>query len=125
MNRGRVRIRVGVAVVATIAVGMVGRSLPWVGNALGGIAYTVLIALLIALVWPAVRPVVAASVATGASVAVELLQLTPIPRTLVGAAPALRWVFGSTFAWEDMLWYAAGGLVAFGVVALIRAALTP
>ena len=119
---GRMRLLAGAAALVTIAAGVLSRSLPVVGNALGGIAYTLLLALLVVLVWPTVRPWIAAAVATAASFAVELLQLTAIPARLVDAVPPLRWVLGSTFGWEDLLWYSAGGVVAVGAVALIRRA---
>lgn len=120
VREGRVRLLAGVVALVTIAGGMLSRSLPVVGNALGGIAYTLLLALLVVLVWPAGRPWVAAAVATAVSFAVELLQLTTIPGRLTNVVPQLRWVLGSTFAWEDLLWYFAGGVVAIAVLVLIR-----
>ncbi|MGC3955005.1 MAG: DUF2809 domain-containing protein [Propionicimonas sp.] len=120
VREGRVRLLAGVVALVTIAAGMLARPLPVVGDALGGIAYTLLLALLVVLVWPAGRPWVAAALATAVSFAVELLQLTRVPGRLTDLVPPLRWVLGSTFAWEDLLWYFAGGLVAIGVLALIR-----
>lgn len=92
-----VRVMAVVAVVLTVLVGLAGRSLPIVGNAIGGIAYTLLIALLVLLLRPEVRPIVAAVIGVGISVLVELLQLTPVPGVLTEAVPPLRWVLGSTF----------------------------
>ena len=98
--------------IATAVVGMIVRGIPVAGDALGGTAYTVLIALLIVTLRPATTPVVAGLGAFLVSCAIELLQLTSLPRTVVEQIPPARWVLGSTFNPVDLLWYAVGGLVA-------------
>lgn len=107
------------AAVLTVAVGVVGRRLPVVGDPLGGVAYVVLIALLVLLVRPRTTAWTAAASGTAIGVGVELLQLTPVPGVLTSILPPLRWVLGSTFAWTDLLWYALGGVIAYGIAAVI------
>lgn len=115
-----VRILAAVAAALTVGVGVVGRSWPVFGDAIGGVAYTLLVALIVLMLWPTALPAVAAGIAVAVSCTVELLQLTPLPGTLTAAFPPLRWVLGSTFAWHDLLWYAVGGIVAYTVALLMR-----
>ena len=98
--------------IATAAFGLIARGIPVAGDALGGVAYTVLVALLIVILRPATTPVVAGLSAFLISCAVEVLQLTSLPGTIVDHVPPARWVLGSTFNPVDLLWYAVGGLVA-------------
>lgn len=97
------------AAVGVVAVGLVvSRGDGLVADLAGGALYAVLVHLLVVLVAPRVRPVVAAAVALGACVAVELAQLTPGPAALVAAWPPAAYGVGSTFVATDLPGYAAG-----------------
>ncbi len=111
-----------VAALVTVVCGVLTRGIPGAGDALGGILYTVMIALAVV----ALRPTTSARVAGLSgflfSVSVELLQLTDIPRTIVAQVPLARWVLGSTFNVQDLGWYAVGGVVAVALCWLIERA---
>lgn len=109
----------------TIGLGMVLRSTPGVGDALGGIAYTVLVAFLIVALRPATTPLVAGFSAFLFSCGIELVQLSPLPETIVARVPAARWVLGSTFNASDFLWYAVGGAVALGACWMLESRSRP
>ena len=57
---------------------------------------------------PRTRPVVAGLVALGWCWAVEFLQLTDVPRTLSEQNLLLRFIFGTSFDWTDVMWYPIG-----------------
>ncbi|GAA2365259.1 DUF2809 domain-containing protein [Dactylosporangium salmoneum] len=57
---------------------------------------------------PAARPLTAGAWALGWCWAVELAQLTPVPRTLSGQSILLRLIFGNAFDWTDVCWYPVG-----------------
>jgi phosphatidylglycerophosphate synthase len=78
----------------------------------GDALYTVLLYWLAVLVRPAARPWAAALTACGLSWAIEFAQLLSIPAVL-------RPVLGSTFNPADLLWYAAGALLAALVHSLL------
>jgi hypothetical protein len=104
------RLPVVLAAVLTIAAG-VGIRLLWDGpfaKYAGDALYTVLIYLLLVLVWPAIRPWMAAPVSAGLSWAIEFAQLGDIPAVL-------RPVLGSTFNPPDLFWYAVGAALACAV----------
>ncbi|QGQ21160.1 DUF2809 domain-containing protein [Cellulomonas sp. JZ18] len=88
----------------------------------GGALYAALVHLLVLLVAPRTRPGVAAAVALGACVTVELAQLTPVPATVVAAWPPAAYVLGSTFVPTDLLAYAAGVAVVAAADVLARRA---
>ncbi|MFE3828124.1 DUF2809 domain-containing protein [Streptomyces sp. NPDC059092] len=81
----------------------------------GDALYTALVYVLVVLAVPRVRPRTAAAVALAFSVAVELLQLTGVPAELAARSTAARLVLGSTFNAPDLLWYAVGAAVGWGV----------
>ncbi len=56
----------------------------------------------------------------GWCVAVELLQLTPLPLQLAQSLPILRLVLGTSFAVLDLFAYVAGAALAWTVDGLIR-----
>jgi len=99
-----------VVVGAGLAVARLGGA-PWADPA-GDALYAVLVYVLVLLAAPRLAPWTAAAVATGLCVAVELLQLTGVPATLVGHAPALRYVLGTTFNAVDLAVYAAAAALA-------------
>lgn len=124
-------------ILAVVALGLVVRFVVAgpVGDFLGGVLYTVLIAVLVfPLVTALVRlrmPVspsalrnrhwIAAGVALAVSVAVELLQLSSIPAQLSHAFPPARLVLGTSFAPLDLVAYGAGALLAGTVGSLVVA----
>jgi uncharacterized protein DUF2809 len=83
----------------------------------GNVLYAAAVYLVIRLAAPGTRPVVAFAVATGICVAVEAFQLTLVPAHFAEVFPLSRLVFGSTFAWPDLIGYGVGA-VASGVVDL-------
>ncbi|WP_309079720.1 DUF2809 domain-containing protein [Zhihengliuella sp.] len=112
--RTRRRLALACAGVYVVPVGLASRFLleGWTGDAVGGALYAALLYLLVALVRPdGNRPTVAA-VAWALCCAVELLQLTPVPRDLAAVFPPAALVLGSTFVATDLLAYAAGALLA-------------
>ncbi|MET9552935.1 DUF2809 domain-containing protein [Streptomyces sp. NPDC006645] len=114
--RVRTRTRLVAAAVAggTVAAGLGVRGVADGGVAkYGGVAlYTVLAYVLVVLVAPRVRAVVAGAVAFGFSCAVELLQLTGVTAGPAERSVVVRLVFGSTFNAPDLLWYAVGAAAA-------------
>ncbi len=93
------------------------------GGALGKYAgdalYATAVYWAVIIVRPAVRALVAAVVATGICWAIELFQLTPVPRTLSSHSTLSRLVLGSTFGGRDLLAYPAGVLLAVAVHTLL------
>ena len=78
----------------------------------GGVLYTALVYVLVALARPADARARVALTALAISVAVELFQLTPVPERLADAVPPVRLVLGSSFAAADLAAYALGALLA-------------
>ena len=125
----RRRLLTAVAAAATVALGVVAKlAVPGLtGDLLGSALYTVLLALLLALVAPRlVAPRLAAPVAAGAataaSVGIELLQLTGLPAAAADAFPPVAWVLGSTFVATDLLGYLAGGVAGLVLLRVLRRA---
>ncbi|MFD6446522.1 DUF2809 domain-containing protein [Promicromonospora sp. NPDC060204] len=98
------------AAVLTVAAGLSLRSVltgdlaKYAGDAL----YALLIFWLVLVVAPRTRGWVAAAVACGVSVAVELFQLTGIPAELGAHSTLARLVLGTTFNAPDLPFYAVG-----------------
>jgi hypothetical protein len=92
------------------------------GDLLGSALYTVLLALLLALVAPRLPASVTAGAATVASVGVELLQLSGLPAAVSQVVPPAAWVLGSTFAATDLLGYLAGGVSGLVLLRVLRRA---
>ncbi len=111
LEPGRRRVALAIAAVVVVAVGLVvSRGHGLVADLAGGVLYTGLVYALAALVRPTALAWRVGLVALALSVAVELLQLTDLPRTLVGGVPFAGYVLGSTFVATDLLAYAAGAL---------------
>ncbi|MFG3441021.1 DUF2809 domain-containing protein [Nonomuraea sp. NPDC047897] len=109
------RLPVLLTALLTVAAGLGVRALgdgPVAEHA-GDALYTVLILLLVVLVWPRVRPAVAALTAAGLSWTIEFAQLAGIP-------PVLRPLLGSTFNPPDLFWYAVGAVAAWAVHARLH-----
>ena len=106
------RAVLALAALAVVAVGVgVAQVEGPVADALGGVLYAALAALLVALVAPSAGGTRVAGLALVLCVGVELAQLTDVPTRLVGAWPALRYLVGTTFNPWDLLAYAAGVVV--------------
>lgn len=105
------------AALVTVAAGLGVRSTASgdVAKYAGDALYTVLIHTLVVLLVPRVRPPTAAGVALAVSWAVELAQLTGVPADLARRSTVARLVLGSTFNAPDLLWYAAGAVLAWAV----------
>lgn len=69
---------------------------------------------------PSLRPLHIAALALALSWAIELLQLTPISRSLSAQHPALRLIFGETFSPPDLLYLLGGVLLSLAIHALSR-----
>jgi hypothetical protein len=98
------------ALLLTVALGIISRRVPigihvW-DKALGDALYAVAVHLVVALLRPQWRSSKVALTAAGLCAAIELFQLTGIPMQY--ARTPLRWVLGTSFAWEDLLYYAVG-----------------
>lgn len=94
-----------------VVAGLLVRGIPGaVGDVAGGILYSVLIFLLIAVVVPAASAIRIGVGAFLVCAAVEALQLTGLPSALTEILPPLRYALGSTFAATDLVVYAVGAV---------------
>jgi hypothetical protein len=106
-----------VAAVVTVAAGLSVRSVlggdlaKYAGDAL----YALLIFWLVLVVAPRTRVWVAAVVAFGVSVAVELFQLTGVPAELGAQSALARLVLGTTFNAPDLPFYAVGAALGWAL----------
>jgi hypothetical protein len=105
-----VALRRTAVLVVTLTLGILSRRVPigvhvW-DKALGDALYAVAVYLALALVRPSGSPLSRALTAAGLCAAIEAFQLTGIPMTL--ARTPLRWLLGTSFAWEDLFYYAIG-----------------
>lgn len=116
------RLLLAVAGLVVIPLGLAARFLVggWVADATGGILYAVLMYLLVAFIKPRWPIGAVAALAWGLCMAIELFQLTPIPRDLGAIFPPARLALGSTFVATDLVAYAAGVFLAWGADRLWR-----
>jgi hypothetical protein len=120
----RPRVAPAAAAVLTVAAGLLMRSLlggdlaKYAGDAL----YALLIFWLVLVVAPRTRGGVAAMVALGVSVAVELFQLTGLPAELGAHSTLARLVLGTTFNAPDLPFYAVGAALGWALHRTARAA---
>lgn len=115
------RLRASVLIVAAIALGLVSRKVP-VGNVVwdkyaGDALYAVMVFGFAALVRPAARPSRLGASAFVVCFALELFQLTGIPKTL---PRLLRAAIGDTFSWVDVACYGFGAVAGALVCRLWR-----
>lgn len=112
------------AALATVGLGIAAElSVPGLtGDLLGSALYTVLLAVLLALVAPRLPGFVLATAATVASITVEMLQLTGLPAAAVAAFPPAAWVLGTTFTATDLLGYLLGGVSVLVLLRVLRRA---
>lgn len=117
----RRRLVLAAAAAAVVAAGLaVSRSDGLAADLVGGALYTALLFVLAAVLVPLARSWVLGLTAFGLSAAVELLQLTDVPRTVVDQVPPLGYVLGSTFVATDLAAYAVGALAATAVDVTVR-----
>jgi hypothetical protein len=116
------RLRLAVAAVAVVALGLAVRfGLGGVlGDLAGGVLYTVLVYLLVAVIAPGLRASRVAAIAFAWSALMELLQLIGVAAVLVSWWSPLRLVTGVSFVWTDLVAYAAGAASAGAVDAVLR-----
>ena len=86
----------------------------------GDALYALLIFWLVLVVAPRIRASVAAAVAFGVSVAVELFQLTGIPAELGAQSALARLVLGTTFNAPDLPFYAVGAALGWALLLAVR-----
>lgn len=120
----RPRWRIALAAMLTVPLGLLTRSgllLPELIRTYGGdTLYATLVCFLVALLWPRPATWRLALLAFGLCVAVELSQLAHPPwlealrATLFG-----RLVLGAGFLWSDLVCYAAGALLGWGLLLVI------
>lgn len=116
-DRLRRRAAPAAAAVVTVAAGLSVRSVlggdlaKYAGDAL----YALLIFWLVLVVAPRSRAWVAAAVAFGVSVAVELFQLTGVPAGLGARSTLARLVLGTTFNAPDLPFYAVGAVAGWAL----------
>ncbi|WP_233404439.1 DUF2809 domain-containing protein [Actinotalea solisilvae] len=118
---GRRRLALAAAALVVVAVGLaVSRGTGLVADLAGGALYAALVVVLVALVRPRAPSWAVGAAALAICVAVELLQLTDLPRDVVAQMPVLRYVLGTTFVATDLAAYAAGALAAAGADGALR-----
>ncbi|MEL7975230.1 M15 family metallopeptidase [Isoptericola sp. F-RaC21] len=108
--------------VLVVLAGLGGRALlpPAVGGPLGDALYATLVVLLVALLAPRTRPLVAGVVGLVVCGAVEAAWLTDLPAQVVERFPAARYVLGTAFTPGDLAWYAAGAVLGALLLAAVR-----
>lgn len=120
------RALLGVAAGVVVVGGLrVSRSDATWADLAGGVAYAVLVVLLLALVRPAAPAVRLAAVGLGLCALVELAQLTGLPAAVVEAVPPARFVLGTTFWAGDLAAYAVGAVLGGLLVAAVQEATGP
>jgi hypothetical protein len=118
------RVAPAAAAALTVVAGLSVRSLlggdlaKYAGDAL----YALLIFWLVLVLAPRTRGWVAAAVALGFSVAVELFQLTGVPAELGAHSALARLVLGTTFNAPDLPFYAVGAALGWALHRTARAA---
>lgn len=113
MTRGAALLGIGGAV----ALGLGSRLVPigvhvW-DKSVGDVCYAIMIGFIIAFVAPAARGWVVGAITTAICFAIEVFQLTGLPRR---APWPIRRALGDTFAWHDLLCYVVGAVVVVLVV---------
>ena len=84
----------------------------WLNDAFGGIPYEIFWMLLVALLWPRLRPAAIAVTVFIATCLLEVLQLwQPDWLQAIRATLPGRLVLGNTFTWSDFPYYAIGCLI--------------
>jgi uncharacterized membrane protein len=100
----------------------------WVGNSFGGLVYEVFWCLVVAFLFPRVRPFKIASGVFLATAALEFLQLWhPGFLEFLRSAFIGRTILGSSFNWMDFPYYAAGSFMGWYLLKILykTAAINP
>ena len=121
----RQRVFATAAAVLTVMAGLGCRAVfsGWVSK-YGGVAlWATLVYFLVLWVRPQLAVARAALLCLAISVAVELFQLTPVPRALYEVHAAFALVFGTTFHAWDLPAYAVGALLGAAIDCAFRAVL--
>jgi hypothetical protein len=108
-----------VAIPIVVALGVASRLWPlgwhvW-DKSVGDVAYAMLLGFVLAAAWPRARPLVVGALTALLCFAIELFQLTGLPRR---APRLLRVALGDTFAWHDVVCYVVGAAIVVLVVRL-------
>ena len=113
----KARFRFALAAVAVLGLGLALRFVltGLLADLAGGVAYVVLVALLIAVLLPRIPGVTAAGIALAWSIAMEQLQAIGVAARLVELCAPLRLIVGTTFSWLDIAAYVLGAVVAAAV----------
>lgn len=111
------RVGPALALALTIAAGLAARAYltGWWAKYLGVALWAVAAYCGVRLVRPRLSPLAVAGAALAISWAVELAQITPVPRTVSSWHPFLRLVFGETFSPYDLLALGAGVAAALAI----------
>ena len=110
MSRLGRRARLGIAAACILLAGLAVHAFAdgLVGGFAGDALYAALIVVLVAWLVPRAARWVAPALALAFCWAIELLQLTPVPRAIETRIPGSYFVLGSTFQWIDLAAYAVG-----------------
>ncbi|MBF0814999.1 DUF2809 domain-containing protein [Microbacterium paludicola] len=117
------RVAVAVAGALVVAAGLAVHAFApdgFASDAAGDALYAALIYLLGVFILPRAASWIVAAAAFGWCAAVELFQLTGLPEVWGAAFTPLMLVFGTVFAPQDLLLYAAGVAGAWAIEALVR-----
>jgi len=117
------RLMLAAALLLTVIAGLSSRHFPlgfrlW-DKFLGDALYAVAVYLVIALFLPRASPVALVLLGSMACLGIELFKLTGYPAAWI-RFPVSRLLFGSTFALENLVCYAAGSGAAAAIDALLR-----
>lgn len=110
----RIRLLALAIAVARVVLGLLaqfGRTL--LLDIAGSVLYVMLIGMLVVIAAPRLASWAVAVVALAAAVAVELLQLTPLPELMGEVAPASRLVLGNAFDPVDLVAYLGGAALLY------------
>ncbi|WP_404285350.1 DUF2809 domain-containing protein [Glutamicibacter arilaitensis] len=112
-KNARRRVILGISAIALVPLGLFLRFLPWglFADLAGGVLYAALIYVLVAFIVPMRSRLTVGLWALGWCMAVELLQLTALPREAAILFPPSRLVLGTGFAATDLLAYSVGVLL--------------
>lgn len=83
-----------------------------VADIAGDALYAVLVYLFVVFLRPRMRPLAAATIAGSVCVAIELFQLTGLPRAWAAAFPPIALALGTGFDARDIVVYVGAALVA-------------
>lgn len=117
---GRLRVLAVVAASGCLVLGLALLDRTPLIDVLGSMLYVVFFGLLIVLVWPRLSAITVAAIALALAVAIELLQLTPVPAAIVDAVPVSRLLFGSAFDAMDLVAYLGGAVLLWALLVLLR-----